>query len=112
MLGAAIILEVIGSACLLRSEQFSRVGPTVCVIILYGASFYCLSHALKTIPLGIAYAVWSGIGIVLTAGVGFVLFRQSFDVGSGLGIALIVIGVIIICLASELGHAKKTFDCS
>ncbi len=69
-LAAAIVFEVIGTTFLQKSEQFSRLVPTAAMVLFYVMSFYLLSHALKTLPLGIAYAMWSGLGIVLTTAVG------------------------------------------
>ena len=66
-LAAAIVLEVIGTTFLQKSEQFSKLVPTAAMVLFYVASFYLLSQALKGLPLGIAYAMWSGLGIVLTA---------------------------------------------
>ncbi|MGG6495863.1 UNVERIFIED_CONTAM: multidrug efflux SMR transporter, partial [Bacteroidetes bacterium 56_B9] len=66
-LALAIISEVTASAFLQRSEQFSKIGPTIVMVVFYVVSFFCLSQALKVIPLGVAYAIWGGLGIVLTA---------------------------------------------
>ena len=100
-LGLAILCEVTGSAFMLKSEQFTRPGPTLAMIVLFAAAFYLLTHALKVMPLGIAYAIWAGLGIVLTALVGFVVFRQSIDAPALAGMGLIVAGVIVINLFSK-----------
>ena len=94
-LGAAIIAEVAGSAFLARSEQFSRLVPTGMVIIFYGFAFYGLAQALKGLPLGIAYAIWAGLGIVLTTLLGVIAFKQRLDFPAIIGIVLIVAGVIV-----------------
>lgn len=94
-LGAAIVAEVAGSAFLARSEQFSRLVPTGLVIVFYGFAFYGLAQALKGLPLAIAYAIWGGLGIVLTALVGVVVFKQRMDLPAIIGIAFIVTGVIV-----------------
>lgn len=100
-LGLAILCEVTGSAFLQKSEQFTRPGPTLAMILLFAAAFYLLTHALKVMPLGVAYAIWSGLGIVLTAGVGLVVFRQSLDAAAVAGMGLIIAGVIVINLFSK-----------
>lgn len=88
----------------MKSEQFTKIVPTGIMAILYIASFYLLSVALKTLPLGVAYAVWAGLGIVLTAIVGVVVFRQNLDLMAVLGIVLIVSGVVIMNLFSNVTH--------
>lgn len=100
-LGIAIVLEVIGTTFLQKSQQFTKLGPTVVMAVCYLAAFYFLSLALKTIPVGIAYAIWSGLGIVLISAVGYVLFKQALDAPALLGIGLIIAGVVIINLFSK-----------
>jgi small multidrug resistance pump len=105
LLGAAIVCEVTGSTFLLKSEGFTRLVPSLMVIILFSLAFFLLSHVIKTIPLGIAYAIWSGVGIVLTAVIGYVMFRQQLDLAALLGMGLIVSGVLVINLFSNTtGH--------
>lgn len=105
LLGLAIIAEVIGSTFLVKSEGFSKLFPSIMVIILYSLAFYLLSQVIKTIPLGIAYAIWGGVGIVLTTIVGYVLFKQTLDAPAMIGIVLIVSGVVVINLFSQsTGH--------
>ncbi|MFW5489543.1 MAG: DMT family transporter [Desulfovibrio sp.] len=94
-LAFAIVSEVIGTTFLQKSEQFSRLVPTLLVGVFYAASFFLLSLALKNISLGVAYAIWGGVGIVLTAIIGVVVFRQTLDAGALVGIGLIVAGVIV-----------------
>jgi small multidrug resistance pump len=100
-LAAAICAEVAGSAFLVKSEQFSRVLPSVLVIIFYGFAFYGLAQALKSMPLGFAYAIWAGLGIVLTALIGMIVFKQRLDLAGVIGIGFIVTGVIIMNTLSK-----------
>lgn len=100
-LGGAIVFEVVGSTCLQKSEQFTRLGPSLATVVFYLSSFYCLSQALKSIPLGIAYAVWAGLGMVLTAVAGAVVLGQKLDAGALAGIALIIGGVVVMNLFSQ-----------
>ncbi|NEW94095.1 multidrug efflux SMR transporter [Rhodopseudomonas sp. BR0M22] len=104
-LGFAIALEVTGSTFLQKSAQFTRPLPTVAMAICYVASFYMLSQALKVLPLGVAYAIWAGLGIILTATVSFFVLRQALDVAAWLGIGLIVAGVVVMNVFSRtVGH--------
>jgi small multidrug resistance pump len=98
---AAIILEVIGTAALQASEQFTKPMPLILTAIGYAASFYFLSLVLRTMPVGIAYAIWSGLGIVLITLVGLVWFGQKLDVPAVVGLALIIAGVGTINLFSS-----------
>lgn len=101
----AIIFEVLGTTFLVKSEQFTRLIPTLLTAILYICSFYLLTQTLKTIPLGIAYAIWGGVGIVLTAIIGVILFKQTIDAPAIAGIALIISGVVVINVFSQsVGH--------
>lgn len=101
----AIICEIMATTLLVKSEQFTKLIPTLMMAALYIVSFYFLSQTLKTIPLGIAYAIWGGIGIVLTAIIGTVVFKQTVDAGAVAGITLIVSGVIVINVFSHtVGH--------
>jgi len=97
----AIIAEVIGTSALKASEGFERTIPSVIVIVAYSASFYFLSLTLKTMPVGIAYAVWSGVGILLITAIGWIAFGQKVSVAAITGIGLITIGVIVLNLASK-----------
>lgn len=103
-LAGAILCEVAGSSFLLKTEQFTRAAPTAIMASFYVASFYLLTIALKTLPLGIAYAIWGGLGIVLTACIGVFFFRQPIDAPGFAGIALIVGGVVTINLFSNASH--------
>ena len=98
---AAIVAEVIGTSALKASEGFTRPGPTAVVLAGYGLAFWLLSLTLRTIPVGIAYATWSGLGIVLVAGVGWIAFGQKLDGWAALGMCLIIAGVLIMNLLSK-----------
>jgi len=95
-LSIAIIAEVIGTSALKASEEFTKLGPSIIVVVGYGFSLYFLTFALKTISLGITYAIWAGMGIALVSIVGMVLFKQSLDFPAIIGIILIVSGVATI----------------
>ena len=100
-LALAIVAEVIATSALKASEGFTRPGPSAIVVLGYGLAFYCLSLTLKTVPVGVAYAVWSGLGIVLITVAGYVLYRQRIDAAALIGMALIVAGVAVIQLFSK-----------
>ena len=100
-LSLAIVLEVIGSGFMKASDGFSKVIPTTITIVAYIACFFFFSQALKSIPLGIAYAIWGGLGIVLTAVISVVIFKQSLDLPAIIGIVLIVSGVIVMNFLSK-----------
>ncbi|MDM1248507.1 SMR family transporter [Acinetobacter sichuanensis] len=105
LLALAIVSEVIGSTFIVKSEGFSKLLPSLAVIVLYSIAFYLLSQVVKVIPLGITYAIWAGVGIVLTAFIGFFVFKQTLDLAAILGIALIISGVVVINLfSSTAGH--------
>ncbi len=93
-LAIAIVAEVVGTSALKASHEFTEPLPSVLVVVGYSIAFYFLSLVLKTIPVGIAYAIWSGLGIVLIATVGFVYFGQKLDLPAILGMGLIVAGVV------------------
>jgi small multidrug resistance pump len=100
-LAIAIVTEVVGTTALQLSEQLTRLLPIVVMAVCYIASLYFLSLALKTIPIGIAYAAWSGLGIVLISAVGYVKFRQALDTPAIVGVSLIVVGVVVANLFSK-----------
>lgn len=105
LLGAAIVLEVFATAMLKASDSFTRPGPALATALGYAASFYCLSLVLRSMPVGVAYAIWSGVGIVITAVVAFVLFGQRLDAPALAGMGLIIAGVLVINLCSATaGH--------
>ena len=97
----AILAETIGTTALQASQQFTRPLPSAIVVLGYGVSFYLLALVLKTIPVGIAYAVWSGLGIVFIALIGLVVFGQRLDLPAVAGMGLIVAGILVIHLFSN-----------
>ncbi len=101
LLAIAIISEVIGTTFLVKSEGFTKLGPTFAVALFYILSFYLLSQVTKVIPIGIAYALWGGLGIVLTSLVGLSFFKQTLDTAAIIGIAMIVGGVVVMNLLSN-----------
>lgn len=101
----AIVSEVIATSALKASDGFTRPWPSLLVIGGYAAAFYLLSLTLRSIPIGVAYAIWSGLGIALISVIGWVLYGQSLDRAALAGIALIVAGVLVIQLFSKSsGH--------
>jgi len=101
LLGAAILFETIGTTALQASQQFSRLGPSLLVIVAYGVSFYMLAMVLKYIPVGVAYAIWSGLGICFIAAIGYIVFGQRLDPPALAGIVLIIAGIAVINLFSD-----------
>ncbi|ADZ89445.1 DMT family transporter [Marinomonas mediterranea] len=99
----AIGAEVMATTALKASDGFSRLVPSVIVVIGYSVAFYFLSVVLKSMSVGIAYAIWAGLGIVLTALLGWVLFEQKLDAPAFIGIAMILGGVVVINLFSKTG---------
>jgi small multidrug resistance pump len=95
-LGIAIVAEVIGTSALKASNGFTQLVPSLITIVTYACAFYFLSLTLKTIPVGIAYAIWSGIGIVLIALIGLFWFRQPLDLAAVIGLGLIIAGVAVV----------------
>jgi small multidrug resistance pump len=100
-LAIAIVAEVIGTSALKASESFSKLMPSVLSVAAYGIAFYCLSMTLKTIPVGVAYAIWSGVGIALITLVGWVMFGQKLDAAAIIGMGLIVTGVVVMQVFSK-----------
>ncbi|MDB5370217.1 MAG: multidrug transporter [Roseomonas sp.] len=98
---AAIALEVAGTSALQASRQFTRPWPTALMVLCFVAAFYCLSLALRGMPVAIAYAIWSGLGIVLISLVGLVAFGQKLDLPAMVGIGFILAGVVIVNVFSE-----------
>ena len=97
----AIAAEVVATSALKASDGFSRLWPSLLVVASYATAFYCLSLTLKTIPVGMAYAIWSGAGIVLVSLIAWVFFKQRLDLPAILGMGLIVTGVLVIQLFSR-----------
>lgn len=104
LLIAAVAAEVIGTSALQASQQFTRFWPTVLVVLGYGAAFYFLGLTLRFLPVGIVYAVWSGLGIVLIALIGWAVFGQRLDAAAVLGIGLILAGVVVLHFFSNATH--------
>lgn len=100
-LGIAIVSEVIATSALRASDGFSRLWPSVLVVAGYGLAFFFLSVTLKSIPVGIAYAIWSGLGVVLISVAAWMLFGQKLDAPAILGMGLIVAGVVVLNVFSK-----------
>ncbi len=100
-LSIAIVAEVLATSALKASESFTQLWPSVIVCVGYAASFYMLSLALQTLSIGVAYAIWAGLGIVLVTLVGVALYGQRVDLPALLGMGLIVSGVVVIHLFSQ-----------
>lgn len=104
-LAIAILFETVATSAMKSSEGFTRPLPSAVVVIGYAVAFYCLSLTLRTIPLGVAYAIWSGVGIALVSLIGWLIFKQTLDVFALTGIAFIVAGVVIMNVFSRTsGH--------
>lgn len=97
----AVLTETIGTTALQASQQFSRFWPSVLVVVAYSISFYFLALALKSMPVGVVYALWSGLGIILIAIIGFLIFGQKLDLPAVLGLGLIIAGIAVIHLFSN-----------
>lgn len=97
----AILAEVVATSALKASEGFTRLAPSILVVVGYGAAFTCLSLTLKTLPLGVAYAIWSGVGTALVALIGWLCYKQQLDGPAILGITLIIAGAAILNLFSK-----------
>ncbi len=100
-LSAAILFETIGTTALQASQQFSRVGPSVVVVLSYALSFYLLALTLRYMPVGIVYAIWSGLGICFIAAIAYVVFGQKLDLPAILGMVMIIGGILVINLFSK-----------
>ncbi|MEZ5665072.1 MAG: multidrug efflux SMR transporter [Burkholderiaceae bacterium] len=101
VLGLAIVAEVIGTSALKASDSFTRPLPSLLVVAGYAVSFYCLTIVLRSIPVGVAYAVWSGLGIVLITLVAYVVYHQTIDLAGLIGMGLIIAGVLVLNLFSK-----------
>ena len=100
-LALAILAEMVATSALKASEEFTKLVPSTIVLIGYGVAFYFMTLVLRTIPIGITYAVWSGIGIILIAIVGAIFYKEIPDLPAIIGMGLIVSGVIVIHLFSK-----------
>ncbi|MFW2586945.1 DMT family transporter [Sagittula sp. SSi028] len=101
ILALAVLAETIGTTALQASQQFTRPIPSVIVVVAYGAAFYLLAWVLRVMPVGIAYAMWSGLGIVLISVIGRLVFGQKLDLAAVAGMALIIAGIAVINLFSN-----------
>ena len=101
-LAIAIIGEVIATSALKSSAGFSKLLPSTLVVAGYGTAFYFLSLTLRTMPIGIVYALWSGVGVALISVIGWLVFKQSLDLAAIIGITLIVLGVVVLNVFSKV----------
>ena len=104
-LAIAICGEVIATSALKASSEFTRLIPSIVVVIGYGTAFYFMAISMRVLPVGIMYAIWSGMGIVLVSVIGWLVYKQTLDLPSMIGMGLIITGVIVINLFSKsVGH--------
>lgn len=103
LLTVAIVSEVIATSALKASEGFTRLVPSCIVVVGYGVAFYFLSLALKSLPVGIAYAAWAGLGIVLVSAVAWIIYGEKLDAWAFVGIGLILSGIMVLNLFSRAG---------
>ena len=101
LLALAIFFETVGTTALKASQQFTRPIPSLAVVLAYGMSFYLLARVLLYIPVGVAYAIWSGLGIVFIAMIGWFVFAQRLDGPALAGIAMIIAGILVINIFSD-----------
>jgi len=101
ILALAVLFETIGTTALQASQQFTKLMPSIVVVVAYAISFYMLSMTLRVMPVGIVYALWSGLGIIFIASIGFLVFGQKLDLPAVLGLAMIVGGIVVINLFSN-----------
>ncbi len=101
MLVLAIVFEVLGTSAMQAAQHFTKLLPTLVMVVCYAVAFYFLSYTLKAIPVGIAYAIWSGLGIVLISLAGYFVFGQKLDFAAVLGLGLIIAGVVVLNLFSK-----------
>jgi small multidrug resistance pump len=101
VLSLAIVAEVIATSALKASNEFTRFWPSVVVVLGYALAFYCLAITLRTLPVGVVYAIWSGAGIALIGVIGWLVFGQSLDAPAIAGMGLIVAGVVVINVFSK-----------
>jgi small multidrug resistance pump len=101
VLVVAIVFEVLGTSAMQAAQHFTRVVPTAMMVVCYGIAFFFLSWSLRYVPVGIAYAIWSGLGIVLISLVGYFVFGQKLDLAAVLGLGLIIAGVVVLNFFSK-----------
>lgn len=97
-LALAIVSELIGTSMLKASAGFTKIYPSIATVVCFGMAMYMLSLSLRGIPLGVAYAIWSGVGTMVTAILGFFIWKETLNLVSALGIVLIIAGVVLINL--------------
>lgn len=104
-LAIAICGEVIATSALKASNEFTRLVPSIIVVVGYGTAFYFMAISMRVLPVGIMYAIWSGMGIVLVSLIGWLVYKQTLDLPSMIGMGLIIVGVLVINLFSKsVGH--------
>jgi small multidrug resistance pump len=104
-LSLAIVAEVIATSTMKSTQEFTRFWPSVVVVLGYGAGFYFMAISMRVLPVGIMYAIWAGMGIVLVSIIGWIVYQQALDLAAMIGIALIIAGVIVINVFSKtVGH--------
>ena len=96
-----VAAETVGTSALQACQQFTRLGPSILVVVAYAISFWLMAMTLKVMPVGVVYALWSGLGIVFIALIGFWVFNQRLDLPAVLGLALIIAGIVVIQLFSK-----------
>jgi len=101
VLVVAILFEVLGTSAMQAAQHFTRLGPTLMMVVCYAIAFYFLSWSLRYVPVGIAYAIWSGLGIVLISLVGYLAFGQKLDLAAMIGLGLIIAGVVVLNVFSK-----------
>ena len=101
VLVVAILFEVLGTSAMQAAQHFTRLGPTLMMVVCYAIAFYFLSWSLRYVPVGIAYAIWSGLGIVLISLVGYFVFGQKLDLAAMIGLGLIIAGVVVLNVFSK-----------
>ena len=101
VLVVAILFEVLGTSAMQAAQHFTRLGPTLLMVVCYAVAFYFLSWSLRYVPVGIAYAIWSGLGIVLISLVGYFAFGQKLDLAAMIGLGLIIAGVVVLNVFSK-----------
>lgn len=100
-LAVAIVCEVTATTALKVSDSFSKLTPSIVVVLGYGAAFYFMSLTLRTIPVGVTYAIWSGAGIVLITAIGWLWFGQKLDAPALIGMAMIIVGLVVMNIFSK-----------
>jgi len=103
-LAAAIFFETVGTTALQASQQFTRLAPSIVVVVSYALAFYLLSFVLRFMPVGVVYAIWSGLGICFITAIAWIVFGQKLDLPAVIGLALIIGGIVVIQVFSKAAH--------